>query len=423
LRAGFGKVDITPPLGTSMSGYGWYLDRKAEAVLDPLYARCIAVEEGEERVFLIALDLLALSVEQGLDVRERLAREFSVRPDQVLLAAIHTHSGPATWDAEGMGDADPEYMASLPRRIAEAMEDAVADLAPCRVTAGEADVEPIGFNRFGRRPHEVDRHVRGVRFERDGKPILLAHHSCHAVTLGVNRELSADYPGAVCRELARAGYEALFFNGCCGDIDPKVNQVRWGSGTPADVAAYGELLAEALGRVRSVPAGDGGVLRSASRTFDLPLDVPDRSSVQAELDEAEGKLARGPGDGYARFNRAWAAVMLAAIDAGEARRESPFVLQAVDLGAALLIGFSGEIFFGVGERVRAVFPDPLVIPVSCAVGSAGYIPTADAYEAGAYEALVVPKMRRQSPYTADVADHVFAAAVDLIGGLTGSAPL
>ena len=37
-KAGFARVDITPPLGSFMPGY--YKDRRAKEVLDPLQMNC-----------------------------------------------------------------------------------------------------------------------------------------------------------------------------------------------------------------------------------------------------------------------------------------------------------------------------------------------------------------------------------------------
>src|SRR5579864_3807343 len=56
LKAGVAKVDITPPLGLKMYGYG---DRKegATSILDPLYARVLVLEVGDQRVALLVCDL------------------------------------------------------------------------------------------------------------------------------------------------------------------------------------------------------------------------------------------------------------------------------------------------------------------------------------------------------------------------------
>ena len=56
LKAGVARVDITPPLGLTMYGYG---GRKAGAtgVRDPLMARVLVLEAGETRVAFVGLDL------------------------------------------------------------------------------------------------------------------------------------------------------------------------------------------------------------------------------------------------------------------------------------------------------------------------------------------------------------------------------
>ena len=53
LRVGAASVDITPELGTPMSGY--YFERGAEGVHDPLFAKAIVLEvDGTRAVFGLA---------------------------------------------------------------------------------------------------------------------------------------------------------------------------------------------------------------------------------------------------------------------------------------------------------------------------------------------------------------------------------
>ena len=46
MRAGFGKAELTPPLGVELAGYGYYLQRGAAAVADPLFERALLLELG-----------------------------------------------------------------------------------------------------------------------------------------------------------------------------------------------------------------------------------------------------------------------------------------------------------------------------------------------------------------------------------------
>ena len=43
-KAGFARTDITPPMGSFMPGY--FKDRRAKEVLDPLQINCVAFSDG-----------------------------------------------------------------------------------------------------------------------------------------------------------------------------------------------------------------------------------------------------------------------------------------------------------------------------------------------------------------------------------------
>ena len=54
LKAGFGRVNVNPPMGISISGY--FIPRYAEAILDDLEVNALALEAGETRVLLMSID-------------------------------------------------------------------------------------------------------------------------------------------------------------------------------------------------------------------------------------------------------------------------------------------------------------------------------------------------------------------------------
>ena len=45
IKAGFARVDITPPLGTPLSGY--FYRRESDGVLDPIQLNALAFGNGE----------------------------------------------------------------------------------------------------------------------------------------------------------------------------------------------------------------------------------------------------------------------------------------------------------------------------------------------------------------------------------------
>ena len=58
-KAGFARVDITPPLGNFMPGY--YVDRFAKEVLDPLQINMVAFSDGKTTALVAQYDTEALS--------------------------------------------------------------------------------------------------------------------------------------------------------------------------------------------------------------------------------------------------------------------------------------------------------------------------------------------------------------------------
>ena len=57
LKAGAAKIDITPPVGYAMWGYGARHDSPSVGVLDPLLARALVLGVGNEKIALVSLDL------------------------------------------------------------------------------------------------------------------------------------------------------------------------------------------------------------------------------------------------------------------------------------------------------------------------------------------------------------------------------
>ena len=53
-KAGFSRVDATPPLGIPMVGH--FHKRNATAILDPLCVECVAVSDGENTALVYSVD-------------------------------------------------------------------------------------------------------------------------------------------------------------------------------------------------------------------------------------------------------------------------------------------------------------------------------------------------------------------------------
>src|SRR5262245_38450123 len=91
LRVAYDEADITPPLGGSMPGY--FRDRKATGVLDPLKSKVLYLAHGKESIALVACDLIGMSAALVGRIRKAVAATVKTPPRHVWVHCTHTHTG------------------------------------------------------------------------------------------------------------------------------------------------------------------------------------------------------------------------------------------------------------------------------------------------------------------------------------------
>lgn len=252
-RAGFARVDITPPLGTYMPGY--YQIRRATEVLDPLEINMVAFSDGKETALVAQFDTEALSDVTADLMRDAIVKATGVKRDAILLHASHTHDGgqlaykatcgsmavtEGKWD-EKFNATDRVYLDFCVTRAADAAVNAIRDLKSAALSIGRSRAERISFGRrylmkngkvqtnpgtnnpdIVRPVGTADDEVQVVRIDRKGgKPIAIINFQTHPDVVG-GTTITADWPG-----LTRTVFEAATFgeaicmvlNGTQGDVN------------------------------------------------------------------------------------------------------------------------------------------------------------------------------------------------------------
>jgi len=410
LKAGVAKLDITPPVGVRMSGFAGRVFPSL-AVHDPLWARALVLDDGERRAGLVALDLIGISEKAVAQVREAASSSAGIPREGLLLAGTHTHSGPSFWDDGTFTDQERGYWEELPAKLAAVVAEGASALAPARLGAASGwsaiginrrEVVPgnkvvLGRNHFGK----FDTELGVVRIDReDGKPLAcVMNYACHAVCLMQDNYLtSADYPGYAVHfvEQRLGGGMGLFFNGACGNVNPREAAVSHGvaSGGSFMIAqrAGGDVAREAARVWQKIVTSDQAPLSFARREIELPTNRQ-RAIAAAEqaLKEAE-RAAAGPQEERSPYMTWYAPPNPERIRKRIARMreegDSPLrcEIQVIKVGRVALLGWPGEIFcdFGMEVKQRSAFHPTYTI--GYANGSIGYVPTPEAFEEGGYEA-------------------------------------
>src|SRR5256885_17045452 len=94
LRAGFGRVDITPPPGVGLAGNGPE-GRRAAGYRVRLYARALLLEDRTgERVAFVVADLAQVTPNLHRLTALHIRDSTGIGADRLVIAATHVHAGP-----------------------------------------------------------------------------------------------------------------------------------------------------------------------------------------------------------------------------------------------------------------------------------------------------------------------------------------
>jgi len=412
LKAGIGRVNLTPAIGNWLLGFA-NRESGCTSIRDELYATALVLDDGGQRLAIISCDLLFVHPRIVAQVRAIIETTTDIPSQNVMICCTHTHSGPPGFATKQSYLIDKAYVVHLPFRIAGAVRLACDNLTPARL--GQASGEAvIGINRrqvigpgktiIGENPEgPVDRQVGVLRVDTlEDKPLaVLVNYACHPVILGPpSLAVSADYIGQVRENVeAATGAPLLFIQGACGDINP-LEGVRGADDT--NCKKLGAILADEVWRVYATiePQTTDLALATQSVELELPLQ-PVSNSAKAE----GGTWAMGS---ILDQRFPWVAEM------GEqgARME----VQAFALGDLALVSVAAEPFVetGLATKQSSLFGGATFF-AGYANGCVGYVPTAQAIPLGGYEVEEAHLgYRLPAPFTSEAEPMVVQACVSAL---------
>ncbi len=421
LKAGFSRVNITPSMGIPVLGY--YIERRAEGVLDDLEVNALALSVGEKLAILVSVDLGELEEFIVKNIEKKVCSTFGIEKEQLFIHTTHTHNGPGPSLTYGYDDKLlGEYFITLYSRITDAVGFAIADLKPARVGIGEGIAPNVAFIRrflmkdssvmtnpgvgnpdIVRPLSEVDERVGVVRIDRqDADTIVVINFGNHPDTVGGSK-ISGDWPNYARKytEQVLDGVKCIFFNGAQGDVNHvNVHPVGGdfnGLQEDFDGCSRGYEHTKHIGRVVT-----GAVLQAFDKvnylevdslnSYRITVDVPSNMPTPEELEQAlvYDKLHKDGRDDLIPYK----GMMLTTVVAEASRMVAlqngpttfPVTLSIVKLGGVVFVGFQGEPFTDVGKMVKNIQNYDMLLPCCLVNGGEGYYPTSQAYDEGGYEA-------------------------------------
>lgn len=401
LTGGCAKVNITPPLGLRLIGSK---GQPSDAVMDELYAKALVLSDGCTTLAIVSADLLYTPLEEITDpVRDIVEERTGIPPQNVMLCATHTHSGPEVFTKRKLGpdsevpesQVDQSYLRTLVSTVAGAVEMAWRNMQDVRIGTSVGRLPEVLYNR---RPKDEEGRVHMAftvppevaatrRIETNGsgdvtvafdwpsaeEPLRfgpvdpdvfvlrvedvegeivasLIGFGCHPVCIypHLSTTISTDYPGHATRLVERAeGGISLFALGLAGNTVPLQRGVK-------PCAQIGRALGgEAVRRLQFVRTSEDVTLGALRREITLPT----KPAPATEEDDAEPP----PPDPVTTE------------------------IQVLRLGDTYLLALPGEVLVEVGLAIKKRAGAANLFIVTVANDAIGYVCHRQAYEEGGYE--------------------------------------
>ena len=376
LKAGFARIDVTPPLGTTLAGY--YETRYAAGILDPLLATAIAFDNGENRIIVMSIDIIGFNQKLMNRVRTAVAEAVSTDPKAVFVACTHTHLGPCTADAFGK-EHNPEYVDWFVKKLADVAVLAVQDLAPAKLSYTRGEVKDVAFIRRYRMKdgssrtnpgwlnpdvdHPIgtpDENSSFLIIKRENAPeIGIVNFQVHPDVIG-GCTISADYP-----KFVRDTYETLipnsrcmYINGAQGDtnhVDIRLDETKCRRGYGRSKYMGRKIAMSVVANYELAEPLEGEKIAFGQKSYLAKVNKGTAEELEASkavmvVYEAEGVDAITPFPGRTKAETRTIAKRMVAVDKFPDEKE--LYLTAVSVGNVVFAGFPGEPFTDIGRGVK-----------------------------------------------------------------------
>jgi neutral ceramidase len=369
LSAGAARFDITPSLDLS----NWITHKPYGEMLEPVHVRALVLAQDKKRVAVVSWELLYPMEGAVARVRKAITAETGIPETDILVTATHNHSAP--WSPvinDPLTGAErkvldsfltdtnyPAWANKLLDLTVKAVKQADAARQPATISISRAYVGDILFNR---RPIKPDGSVQtmstspdpfvmpgALRFGkvdptmtmlllRDDQQNSIAsifHLACHPVVVyPAYNGVSSDWPGPVCTTLReKLGGEAIFLQGCAGDIAP----IQRGIAARDHIAAV----------------------------------VADRALKAAKISSPLKPAAPGPNSAWSVTSEIVKAPIIENLRPELGREYMPAEVQVITWGSLAIVALPGEPLIGLAFAIqeRSPYPHTIVLGYSNGYGT------------------------------------------------------
>ncbi|MDD4729575.1 MAG: neutral/alkaline non-lysosomal ceramidase N-terminal domain-containing protein [Dysgonamonadaceae bacterium] len=401
ISIGIAEVDYTPSIGLDLVGNYRGDDYASRGVHDPLYARAIVASDSKgEKAAILSVDILKLGKEAVDMMREHISSQTEIKPENIMIHATHTHSGPKS-------DLDAPEARDYLTKAASAVIEAYHNMKPTVISSGRTEEHEASYVRRlkyedGKTrmvwedldPEKVvaelgskDPEMITLSFEQDGKKIgAMVNFACHATNLtGSNWLYSADFPGyiaATLKEDKGENFIPMFVNGCCGNVT-QVNYKRGCISTYEECERHGNLLgSDALMAMKEETVISTNDIKVSKQMVPLKrISISDEQlawakEIMAKVEREGMPPLQQDGIPDATYAMRWI----------DMRNNQDIVdsleVMVIGMGDLAFVGLPGEMFAEFGVMIKNASPFKHTLVMGLTNDARAYFPTKEAFTEG-----------------------------------------
>ena len=432
-KVGYDRQDISPD-GDIYLKDGSHM----VSVLDPIYATCIAVNDGENTALIFTIDVQNIITGPYNNARNVISKTTGVPVDNIVLSATHNHSAPQPSEPSNKTQ-NTRWDLKFYNALQKAAKNAIDDLSDAQIYVGAAiakdmsfvrrwflsDGSPSGiwrqnYSNKDRVSYESDSDdlCQLIRFVReDKKDVLLASWGIHFASAinAAPSAVSADINAYLRPKTEELDDDVLFAFYVAPSGNIGLGPYVEGTGTYYSYGKMANDLAKLIvAEQDNLTRVDAGKITAEVKKYTVQVRK-DSADVVAKAKAAAEEI--GSMDIYSTECYA-----ICAKYGFESQKEVDSIIKRnrdgrgdadeIQLTALSFgdIGFAGvpyEMFDTNGVEIREASPFKVTIVLTACGGSWGYVPSALAVPNGGYEVY-------SSPWEFGSAEKVVGQLVDML---------
>lgn len=244
LKIGFSEVSITPSDTLPLAGYSGREPMEFEEILNPVFVRSLALDNGHSRAAIVSAELLIIHPDITKKFYSK-AKAEGWSDHELYLSATHTHSSIGGWS--------PGYVGELVTgAFDESIQDFIVDKMIMSLKEAQANIKSGSFSYANSelgmhvrnrliKDGEEDAWVRNAYFRTEESLVGVTAYSAHATCFNAHTHfLTGDYPSYFHQSLKSDSIFSMYLAGAVASMGP---QVPKDTEKPAEVIG-GELASQ-----------------------------------------------------------------------------------------------------------------------------------------------------------------------------------